>query len=56
MVEPNVRVALRYPIGSGLDNGFQGVPGAGLSRAQPCFELAEGPFDGIEIGRVRRQM
>ena len=56
MVKPIFRVALDYPIGGVLDGGLQGLAGAGLGRAQPRFELAEGQFNGVEIGRVRRQI
>ena len=50
MVEPVFRVALRYLVGGGLNDGFQDFPGTGLGRAQPRFELAEGPFNGVKIG------
>ena len=46
----DTREMLRYV----LHDRFQGLAGAGLGRAQPDFELAEGPFDGVGIGRVRR--
>ena len=52
-VEPVFRVALRYSVGGGLNDGFQGLPGTGLGCAQPRFELAGGPFSGVKIGRVR---
>ena len=56
MVEPVLRVALRYPVGDGLNDGFKGFPGTDLDLAQPGFELAKGQFDGIEIGRIGRQV
>ena len=56
VVKPIFRVALGYPIGGVLDDGFQGLAGAGLGRAQSRFELAEGQFNGVKIGRVRRQI
>ena len=56
MVGPVFHVALRYPVGGGLNDGFQGLLGTGLGRAQPRFELAEGSFNGIKVRRVRRQV
>ena len=55
MVKPVFRVALGYPIGGVLDDGFQGLAGAGLGGTQPGFELAESEFNGVEIWRLRRQ-
>jgi len=54
MVKPIFRVAPGYPMGGVLNDGFQRLAGAGLGRAQSDFELAEGQFDGIEIGRTKR--
>ena len=49
MVGPVFHVALRYPVGGGLNDGFQGFPGTGLGRAQPRFELAEGSLNRIKV-------
>jgi len=46
MVEPVFRIALGYPMGGVLDDGFQSLPSTGLGRAQPGFELVEGEFNG----------
>ena len=56
MVGPVFRAARRYPVGGGLNDGFQSLPGTGLGRAQSRFELAEGLFNGIKVWRVRRQV
>ena len=56
VVKPIFRVALGYPIGGVLDDGFQGLAGASLSHPQPRFKFAEGQFDGVEIGRVGWQI
>ena len=56
VVKPIFCVALRYPFGGGLDNGFQRLAGADLSRTQPSFELAEGESNGVKTGRAGRQV
>ena len=56
MVKPVFRVGFGHPFRGLLDDRLQGVAGAGLGGAEPGFELAEGQFDGIEVGRVRRQV
>ena len=56
MVGPVFRVALRYPVSGGLNNGFQGLPGTSLGRAQSRFELAEGPCNGVKVRRIGRQI
>lgn len=53
-VKPILRVLFGYPVDGGSDNGFQGLAGTGLGRAQPHFEFTEGEFDGVEGGRLRR--
>jgi|GEM_PF-3286084 len=56
MVNPIFGILLGYPVGGGPDGGFQGFAGAGLGRAQPSFEFTEGKFEGVEIGRIGRQI
>jgi len=56
MVKPVFGVLLAYPVGGEANGRLQCLSGAGLGRAQPGFQLAEGEFDGVEIGRVGRQL
>ena len=56
MVKPVFGILLAYSFRGGLDNAFQRLSGAGLGGAQPGFELAESQLDGIEIGRIGRQV
>ena len=39
-----------YPVRGGLYDGLKGLAGAGLGRAEPGFEFAEGGFDKVKIG------
>ena len=55
MVKPIFSILVAYPLRGRLDGGFERLAGVGLGRAQPGFELAEGEFDGVEIGRVGRR-
>jgi hypothetical protein len=56
VIEPVFCIDFGYPLGGFLDDAFQCLLGTGLCGAQPGFELAEGQFDGVEIGRVRGQI
>ena len=56
VVKPVFRVVPGYPVRGGLDDVFQRFAGAGLCGTQPRFEFAEGQFNGVEIGRVGRQV
>ena len=46
----NGRVGLRYPVGGGLNDGFQGLPGACLGRAQPEFSLLKASPMRLKLG------
>ena len=52
MVKPIFGILLPYSLGCRLDGGFQRLAGAGLDRVKPGFEIAEGEFNGIKIGRI----
>ena len=49
-------VLFDYQVYNGLSDDFQGLVGAGLGRAQPRFESAEGEFNGVKIGGLGRQV
>ena len=52
MVGPVFCVGFGYPVGGGLNDGFQVLPGTGLGRAQPRFELTEDQFKtGLKMGK-----
>ena len=48
LVEPVFRVALRYPVGGGLNDGYQGLPGTGLGCTQPGLSLLKTRAMGLK--------
>jgi hypothetical protein len=50
VVKPVLGIGTGNPVHSGLYGFFQGLPTAGLGRAQGCFELAPGLFNRREVG------
>ena len=56
LVKPIFGISPSYPPGCGPHGVLQQVAGAGLGGAQPGFEFATGQFNGVEIGRIRRQV
>ena len=56
MVKPIFGIVRGYPLGNGPHHVLQQVAGAGLGHAQPRSEFAESESNGIEIGRIRRQV
>ena len=50
MVGPVFRVALRYPVGGGLNDGFQGLAGATLGHSQPRLSVLKASSMGLKSG------